>query len=93
MTLQGQGPDPSERILADLRSKNDEVKYKAAGELRDLITLLSRGTLNCSDARGLLTLVQNGLPSASAPSTTKLPTASLPLSSRHPMPATKWEVS
>ncbi|EXJ69012.1 FKBP12-rapamycin complex-associated protein [Cladophialophora psammophila CBS 110553] len=39
---QGPGPDPSERIFVDLRSKNDEVKNKAAAELRDLITLLSR---------------------------------------------------
>jgi hypothetical protein len=43
MALQGQGPDPSERIFVELRSKNDEVKNKAASELRDLITLLSRG--------------------------------------------------
>lgn len=43
MALQGQGPDPSERIFVELRSKNEEVKSKAAAELRDLITLLSRG--------------------------------------------------
>jgi len=43
MSAQGQGPDPSERIFVELRSKNDEVKNKAASELRDLITLLSRG--------------------------------------------------
>jgi len=43
MALQGQGPDPSERIFVELRSKNEEVKNKAAIELRDLITLLSRG--------------------------------------------------
>ncbi|KAK5278839.1 phosphatidylinositol kinase-related protein kinase tor1, partial [Exophiala xenobiotica] len=42
MALQGQGHDPSERIFVELRSKNDEVKNKAASELRDLITLLSR---------------------------------------------------
>ncbi|EXJ58070.1 FKBP12-rapamycin complex-associated protein [Cladophialophora yegresii CBS 114405] len=42
MAQQGPGPDPSERIFTDLRSKNDEVKNKAAAELRDLITLLSR---------------------------------------------------
>ena len=45
MALQGPGPDPSERIFNDLRNKNDEVKSKAAAELRDLITLLSRGEL------------------------------------------------
>lgn len=38
-----QGPDPSERLFLELRSKNDEVKNKAATELRDLVTLLSRG--------------------------------------------------
>lgn len=43
MALQGQGPDPSERIFVELRSKNEEIKNKAATELRDLITLLSRG--------------------------------------------------
>ncbi|EXJ80982.1 FKBP12-rapamycin complex-associated protein [Capronia epimyces CBS 606.96] len=42
MALQGQGPDPSERIFVELRSKNDEIKNKAATELRDLITLVSR---------------------------------------------------
>lgn len=43
MASQGPGPDPSERIFIELRSKNDEVKNKAASELRELITLLSRG--------------------------------------------------
>jgi hypothetical protein len=47
MAQQGPGPDPSERIFTDLRSKNDEVKNKAAAELRDLITLLSRGQSCC----------------------------------------------
>ncbi|KIW48583.1 uncharacterized protein PV06_01155 [Exophiala oligosperma] len=42
MASQGPGPDPSERIFIELRSKNDEVKNKAASELRELITLLSR---------------------------------------------------
>lgn len=43
MTTQTQGLDPSERIFLELRSKNDEVKQRAANELRDLVTLLSRG--------------------------------------------------
>lgn len=43
MALQAQAPDPSERIFVELRSKNEETKSKAASELRDLITLLSRG--------------------------------------------------
>lgn len=43
MALQAQAPDPSERIFVELRSKNDEIKSKAATELRELITLLSRG--------------------------------------------------
>jgi hypothetical protein len=46
MAQQIQGPDPSDRIFADLRSKNEEVKYRAAGELRDLMSLLSRGMLS-----------------------------------------------
>lgn len=37
------GPDPSERIFVELRSRNEEVKLKAAVELRELVTLLSRG--------------------------------------------------
>ena len=71
MALQGQGPDPSERIFNDLRSKNEEVKNKAAVELRDLITLLSRGQTFVVDLGRLLTLPKNGLPNASASSTTK----------------------
>lgn len=49
MASQGPGPDPSERIFVELRSKNDEVKNKAASELRELITLLSRGMTSGSD--------------------------------------------
>jgi len=43
MSSQLQGQDPSERIFLELRSKNDEVKQRAANDLRDLVTLLSRG--------------------------------------------------
>jgi hypothetical protein len=45
MAQQSQGPDPSDRIFQDLRNKNEEVKYRAAGELRDLMSLLSRGKI------------------------------------------------
>jgi len=48
MALQAQAPDPSERIFVELRSKNDEIKNKAANELKELITLLSRGSLHPS---------------------------------------------
>jgi hypothetical protein len=89
MALQGPGSDPSERIFNDLRSKNDEVKNKAAIELRDLITLLSRGEHArfvrpvCADR------AQNGRPNDSPPSTTKLRTASATTSSRRLTRATK----
>lgn len=43
MAAPGTGLDPSERIFTELRSRNDEVKHRAANELRDLVTLLSRG--------------------------------------------------
>jgi hypothetical protein len=43
MALQGQGTDVTERIFNDLRSKNLEVKSRAANDLRDLATLYSRG--------------------------------------------------
>ena len=71
MALQGQGPDPSERIFVELRSKNDEIKNKAATELRDLITLLSRGENFAISTISLLTSGQNGLPNDSVHSTTE----------------------
>lgn len=43
MQSQTSGLDPSERIFQDLRSRNEEVKRHAALELRELVTLLSRG--------------------------------------------------
>ena len=43
MAATGAGLDPSERIFVELRSKNNEVKQRAANELRDLVSLLSRG--------------------------------------------------
>ena len=43
MALQGQGADLTERIFSELRSKNLEVKGRAAGELSSLIILYSRG--------------------------------------------------
>jgi len=43
MATQATGLDPSERIFSELRSKNDDVKHRAANDLRDLVTLLSRG--------------------------------------------------
>ena len=43
MAQSGQGLDPTERIFTELRSKNEDVKVRAAIELRDLLTLLSRG--------------------------------------------------
>jgi hypothetical protein len=45
MAQQSQVSDPSDRIFVDLRSKNEETKTRAAAELRDLVTVLSRGTL------------------------------------------------
>ncbi|RMZ86883.1 hypothetical protein DV736_g5890, partial [Chaetothyriales sp. CBS 134916] len=42
MSLPGQGADLIERIFSDLRSKNPEVKARAATELSSLITLYSR---------------------------------------------------
>ena len=43
MALQSQGVDQSERIFAELRSKNSETKARAASELRDYIVVCSRG--------------------------------------------------
>jgi hypothetical protein len=43
MALQGQGADLTERIFAELRSKNLETKGRAASELSNLIVLYSRG--------------------------------------------------
>ena len=43
MATSAAGLDPSERIFLELRSKNDEVKQRAANDLRDLVNLLSRG--------------------------------------------------
>ena len=43
MSVQLQGPDPSAGIFQDLKTKNDDVKLRAAAELRDLISLLARG--------------------------------------------------
>ncbi|KAK5939777.1 phosphatidylinositol kinase- protein kinase tor1 [Knufia obscura] len=42
MASQATGLDPSERIFSELRSKNDAVKKRAAKELQELVTLLSR---------------------------------------------------
>jgi hypothetical protein len=49
MAQQGQGPDPSERIFVELRSKSEDVKIRAANELCELVTLLSRGNLSEPD--------------------------------------------
>lgn len=43
MALQGQAADVSERIFNELRSKQQDVKYRAANELKDLVTVYSRG--------------------------------------------------
>lgn len=43
MASSTQGLDVTERIFIELRSKNDEIRLRAANELRDLVTLLSRG--------------------------------------------------
>lgn len=92
MALQGQGLDPSERIFVELRSKNDETKNKAATELRDLITLLSRGaSCHLSPIADMLTLLKNGLPNASVPFTIGSPAASAASLSKPPIPATKSE--
>lgn len=56
MALQAQAPDPSERIFVELRSKNDETKNKAATELKELITLLSRGNFCAGYTASRLTL-------------------------------------
>jgi hypothetical protein len=48
MALQGPGVDLSERILSELRSKNIEVKSRAANELRDLVILNARGQSSVS---------------------------------------------
>lgn len=55
MASQPAGLDPSERIFQDLRSKHDEVKHRAANELRDLVALLSRGINTMTPAKCLLT--------------------------------------
>ncbi len=89
MSQQGPGSDPSERIFIDLRSKNDEVKNKAAAELRDLITLLSRGQYGYSYVGYKLTPAQNGPQKDSVPSTTESPPALATSLSRHPTRATK----
>ena len=60
MAVQGQAPDPSERIFIELKSKNDETKNKAATELRDLITLLSRGKLYIYPEETVLTIHRMG---------------------------------
>lgn len=46
MASQTPGLEASERIFQDLRSKNDDVKNRAANELRDLVALLSRGMIS-----------------------------------------------
>jgi hypothetical protein len=90
MALQGQGHDPSERIFVELRSKNDDVKNKAASELRDLITLLSRGkTSTLVDLGQMLTARQNGHLNASVHSTTESRIGSATSSFKHPTQATK----
>lgn len=90
MALQGQGPDPSERIFVELRSKNDEVKNKAASELRDLITLLSRGKASILvELDRMLIAPQNGHLNASVHSTTESRTESVTSSFKHPTQATK----
>lgn len=43
MASQTPGLEVSERIFQDLRSKHDDVKHRAANELRELVALLSRG--------------------------------------------------
>jgi hypothetical protein len=43
MSQQLLGSDPRDLIFKELRNKNEVVKSKAADDLRDLITHLSRG--------------------------------------------------
>lgn len=95
MAVQGQGPDPSERIFTELRSKNDEVKNKAATELRDLITLLSRGKgiQDASRTDYELMACQNGPLSGSVHFTTGLPSASATSSSKHRIRTRSWAES
>ena len=70
MAVQGVG-DPSERIFAELRNKNDEVRQRAANELRDLVNLLSRGRLQRNMKQNKTDIVdQNGRPNDSAAFTT-----------------------
>jgi serine/threonine-protein kinase mTOR len=48
MALQAQGADLTERIFSELCSKNPDVKNRAANELKDLVTLYSRGLHICT---------------------------------------------
>ena len=93
MALQGQGTDVSERIFTELRSKNLEVKTRAARDLRDLVTLYSRG--NCSLCKRLQTLTrrQNGRPRDSTYSTTASLPASQASSSNLKTPVTRLAAS
>ncbi len=43
MALQAQGADLTERIFAELCSKHGDVRSRAANELKDLVTVYSRG--------------------------------------------------
>lgn len=71
MAAQAPGPDPSERIFTELRSRNDEVKQRAAHELKDLVNLLSRGeNLAIIDQKLDTDNFQNGHLNGSAHSTT-----------------------
>jgi hypothetical protein len=47
MSLQAQGTNLSERIVFELRSKNPDVKVRAANELKDLVLLYARGQCRC----------------------------------------------
>lgn len=72
MAVQGVG-DPSERIFAELRSKNDETRQRAANDLKELVNLLSRGRLHYHFHQPWTdTIEQNGRPSDSAASTIEL---------------------
>jgi len=81
MAQQGQGQDPSDRLFIDLRSKNEEVKNKAAADLRDLITVCARGLYTAIPSRKTCTDLygQSGHLRDSALSMTELRCASVTL--------------
>ena len=61
MAQSGQSTNPAERSLNDLRNKNEEVKARAASELRETVDQLYRGKQGDQSCYIMLIHPQNGL--------------------------------